>query len=57
MEQIDIITVAFFLLAMLVLAFGIWAFVAFTKPVEEDIPVTYDETDFSEWPFVDNYNY
>jgi len=57
MEHIDIISVTFFLLAMLVLAFAIWAFVAFTKPIKQDIPVTYDDTDFSEWPYVENLNY
>jgi len=57
MEQIDIITVAFFLLALLVVAFGIWGFVACLDIKEQDMPASYDDTDFSEWPYVEHLNY
>ena len=42
MEQLDIITVAFFVLAVLSVAFGVWAVVAFTRPIGEE-PVLNDD--------------
>lgn len=53
--ELDVITVAFFLLALLAIAFGIWGFVACLDIKEQDIPVTYEDTDFSEWPYIENY--
>lgn len=37
MEQLDIITVVFFCLGILSVAFAIWALRAFTKPIGEDV--------------------
>jgi hypothetical protein len=50
MEQLDIIAISFFSVGILSVAFGIWAVIAFYKPIKkvdaelfDDTPARYEE--------------
>lgn len=58
MEQIDILGLAFLLLGFLVVVLGVWAFIAFTEPVEpetipDDLPGRYEDYEMCERPYIE----